>query len=151
MLLQPTSVCVSFMFALLSTPECIGSKISQNCGFTSQPPQLALLPLMATHFHDEYQTTMQKTQVYVPKACQSSAPTQINTQSPKTSPSSSHSHSDLDLASPIAEWCHAMHLSQRRSYWWCNRCFPKSQPLHVPEQKILRREDNRHQPSHGYQ
>lgn len=35
----------------------------------------------------------------------------------------------------IAEWAHQTHQVQRRSYWWCQGCFPKdvSEALEVPK------------------
>ena len=42
---------------------------------------------------------------------------------------------EIQPTSDVAEWAHQMHLTQGRSYWWCQGCFPRefAEPLHIPE------------------
>ena len=40
-----------------------------------------------------------------------------------------HRRTELSLA----HWCHEIHISQQRTYWWCAGCTPGSGPLAVPE------------------
>lgn len=37
--------------------------------------------------------------------------------------------------SDVAEWAHQTHIKQRRTYWWCQGCFPPEmcEPLEIPK------------------
>ena len=55
----------------------------------------------------------------------------------------------------VAEWAHQMHLTQGRSYWWCQGCFPREvvEPLHIPkavEKAMTGRRVRINEPSHCY-
>jgi len=55
----------------------------------------------------------------------------------------------------IAEWAHQAHLTQRRSYWWCQGCFPREviEPVPIPkavEKDITGRRVRINEPSHCY-
>lgn len=55
----------------------------------------------------------------------------------------------------VAEWAHQMHMTQGRSYWWCQGCFPRevAEPLHIPkavEKVITGRRVRINEPSHCY-
>lgn len=57
-----------------------------------------------------------------------------NTHSNPVSTSSSRTSFDLELTSPVAEWCHQMHVMQERRYDWCQACYPRPvQPAQQPE------------------
>ncbi|KEF63205.1 uncharacterized protein A1O9_01182 [Exophiala aquamarina CBS 119918] len=75
--------------------------------------------------------------------------------SPPTSNSSSRTSSSTSLqpTSPVAEWCHQMHMIQQRKYDWCDGCHPKVQvsTLKVPSQKAMQAQRYNQEPSHAYQ
>lgn len=48
-----------------------------------------------------------------------------NTHSNPVSTSSSRTSFDLEPTSPVAEWCHQMHIMQHRRYDWCQACYPR--------------------------
>lgn len=62
---------------------------------------------------------------------------------------------EIKPTSDVAEWAHQMHIRQRRSYWWCQGCFPKevAEPLHIPkavERAVTGRRVRINEPSHCY-
>jgi len=77
----------------------------------------------------------------------------------KSSPPSSNSSSrtssatSLQPTSPVAEWCHQMHMIQQRKYDWCEGCHPKVQvsTLKVPSHKAMQAQRYSQEPSHAYQ
>lgn len=62
---------------------------------------------------------------------------------------------DIRPTSDVAEWAHQMHITQGRSYWWCQGCFPREivEPLHIPkavEKVMTGRRVRINEPSHCY-
>lgn len=53
----------------------------------------------------------------------SSAPSSLH--SAPVSTASSRSSFDLEPTTPVAMWCHQMHIMQGRGYDWCQGCFPR--------------------------
>lgn len=58
---------------------------------------------------------------------------------------------EIHPTADVAEWAHQMHLTQGRSYWWCQSCLPPevAEPLPIPKAITGRRVRN-NQPSHCY-
>ena len=48
-----------------------------------------------------------------------------NTHSNPVSTASSRSSFELEPTGAVAEWCHQMHIMQRRRYDWCQACYPR--------------------------
>lgn len=62
---------------------------------------------------------------------------------------------EIRPSSDVAEWAHQMHMTQGRSYWWCQGCFPRdiAEPLHIPkavEKLTTGRRVRINEPSHCY-
>ena len=62
---------------------------------------------------------------------------------------------EIRPTSDVAEWAHQMHMTQGRSYWWCQGCFPPevAEPLHIPkavEKAMVGRRVRINEPSHCY-
>ena len=62
---------------------------------------------------------------------------------------------EIQPTSEIALWAHQTHVTQGRSYWWCQGCFPPevAQPLHIPkavEKVVTGRRVRINEPSHCY-
>ncbi|EXJ76069.1 uncharacterized protein A1O5_00577 [Cladophialophora psammophila CBS 110553] len=75
---------------------------------------------------------------------------------PSSAPSSrTSSATSLQPTSPVAEWCHQMHLIQKRKYDWCTGCYPKPPPVpstvKIPSQKVLQQSRMGNEPGHAYQ
>ncbi|KIW72225.1 hypothetical protein PV04_00435 [Phialophora macrospora] len=79
---------------------------------------------------------------------------------PKSSPPSTtslrtSSATSLQPTSPVAEWCHQMHMIQNRKYQWCEGCYPRPAPptstVKVPSQKVLQQSRRANEPGHAYQ
>lgn len=58
---------------------------------------------------------------------------------------------EIHPTSDVAQWAHQMHLTQGRSYWWCQGCFPPevAEPLTIPKAMTGRRV-RINEPSHCY-
>ena len=103
---------------------------------------------MTTHFYATYEKDM---------LSPATTRFQHNKGSPegstKSTPTSSNDLREhgIEPTEDVAEWCHQMHITQRRQYWWCAGCVPKSAPLHVPSQQTLHSQDSRRRPGHAYQ
>ena len=82
-------------------------------------------------------------------------------QQPKSTPPSSTNSSrtssttSLQPASPVAEWCHQIHMIQNKKYQWCEGCHPRPPPppptTRLPSQKMIQRSKHASEPSHAYQ
>jgi len=77
------------------------------------------------------------------------------TQGPISLKEASLKAQEIRLTADVAEWAHQMHITQGRSYWWCQGCFPREavEPLHIPkavEKDITGRRVRINEPSHCY-
>jgi len=74
------------------------------------------------------------------------------TASPPVSTSSSRSSLNLEPREDVAEWCHQMHMMQKRRYDWCNACYPSpTAPLAVPSHRVMQSVRLSREESHAYQ
>ena len=74
------------------------------------------------------------------------------TASPPVSTSSSRSSLSLEPREDVAEWCHQMHMMQRRRYDWCHGCHPSPAALSaVPSYRIMQNVRSSREESHAYQ
>jgi hypothetical protein len=58
-----------------------------------------------------------------------------NTHSNPVSTASSRSSFELEPTSAVAEWCHQMHIMQRRRYDWCQACYPRPVQVAAPTEE----------------
>ena len=146
-------------------------------GMTSLPP--TSLHHHQQHFHQvhlqiphshayNHTTTMPSHYQQQPRSCPTASPTTTTsasqyqqphhrktlstTASPPVSTSSSRSSLNLEPREDVAEWCHQMHMMQKRRYDWCNACYPSpAAPLAVPSHRVMQSVRTSREESHAYQ
>jgi len=131
-----------------------------------QHDPISSAPIRPSPLHNEVATHSQKHRRHESSAsANTSAATSRSSTATSTASHPSHGAISIREASlkaqeirptaDVAEWAHQMHLTQGRSYWWCQGCFPREviEPSQIPqavEKAMTGRRVRFNEPSHCY-
>lgn len=120
------------------------------------PSPLTQEPLsQSKHHHRQESSTSSTASTATSRSSTTTSMSSHPTTGPMSAKEATLKAQEFHLNSDVAEWAHQMHLTQGRSYWWCQACFPKElvEPLHIPkavEKVVTGRRVRINEPSHCY-
>jgi len=145
--------------SFLSVPKSSRQSYHQHDQISSAPLRPSPLNTQAASHsqkHRQYESSASaSTSAATSRSSTATSATSHPSHGPISSREASLKAQEIRPTADVAEWAHQMHLTQRRSYWWCQGCFPKecAEPLHIPkavEKAMTGRRVRMNEPSHCY-
>lgn len=144
----------------LPTPKTIFTRDHHRTHHTSTPahpsPLNQELLGQSKHQHHRHESSMSSTaSTATSRSSTATSMSSHHTNGPISAKEATLKAQEFNLNSDVAEWAHQMHITQGRSYWWCQACFPKElvEPLHIPkavEKVVTGRRVRINEPTHCY-